>query len=100
MKRYSNKIYIDNLGFANRGDQLMIQAVLEQIRSRCLDAQILVRADVFMQNPTYKYIPKIEYEYKGNLIGENLLVSSQDIQYVRKGFFKCISEFICNIFDS
>lgn len=53
MKRYSNKIYIDNLGFANRGDQLMIQAVLEQIRSRCLDAQILVRADVFMQNPTY-----------------------------------------------
>ena len=45
-------------------------------------------------------VGKIEYEYKGNLIGENLLVSSQDIQYVKKGFFKCISEFICNIFGA
>ncbi len=51
--KYSAKIYIDNLGFQNRGDELMIQSVLEQIHQYRPDAQILVRDKVFEQNPTY-----------------------------------------------
>lgn len=49
----SLKIFIDNFGFVNRGDQLMIQSVLEQIRLRKPEAQVYVRQNVFMQNPTY-----------------------------------------------
>ena len=29
--RYSMKIFIDNFGFGNKGDQLMLESVLEQI---------------------------------------------------------------------
>jgi colanic acid/amylovoran biosynthesis protein len=51
--KQSLKIFIDNFGFVNRGDQLMIQSVLEQIRLRIPEAQVYVRQNVFMQNPTY-----------------------------------------------
>lgn len=47
------KIFIDNPGFVNRGDQLMIQAVLEQVRHYRPDAHIVVRKSAFKQNPTY-----------------------------------------------
>lgn len=50
---YPMKIFIDNFGFKNRGDQLMIQSVLDQIRERKPNAQVYVRRNVFMQNPTY-----------------------------------------------
>ena len=51
--KYSMKIFIDNWGFENKGDQLMIQSVLDQIRIHRPDAQVLLRKNVFMQNPTY-----------------------------------------------
>ena len=47
------RIFIDNMGFVNKGDQLMIQSVLEQIRLYRPDAQALLRKDAFIQNPTY-----------------------------------------------
>ena len=47
------RIFIDNMGFVNKGDQLMIQSVLEQIRLYHPDAQVLLRKDAFIQNPTY-----------------------------------------------
>lgn len=53
MKNQPFKILIDNSGFTNRGDQLMIQAVVEQIRHNQPDAQILVRRTAFEQNPSY-----------------------------------------------
>lgn len=51
--KYSMKIFIDNSGFNNRGDQLMIQAVQEQLFEHYPNAQMLVKKDVFLQNPTY-----------------------------------------------
>lgn len=51
--KYPQKILIDNPGFTNRGDQLMIQAILEQIRLYRPQAQILVRRSAFEQNPSY-----------------------------------------------
>ena len=51
--KYTKKIYIDNIGFVNKGDQLMIMSVVEQIRKFEPKAQILVRESVFMQNPTF-----------------------------------------------
>lgn len=51
--KYSKKIFIENWGFENRGDQLMIQSVMEQIRKYEPHAQILVRKHVFEQNHTY-----------------------------------------------
>lgn len=51
--KYSKKIFIENWGFENRGDQLMIQSVMEQIRKYEPHAQILVRKHVFEQNPTF-----------------------------------------------
>lgn len=51
--KYTKKIYIDNSGFVNKGDQLMIMSVVEQIRKFEPKAQILVRKNVFEQNPTY-----------------------------------------------
>lgn len=52
-KKYSHKIYIDNSGFNNRGDQLMIQAIWEQIRKYYPNALLLLKQSAFEQNPTY-----------------------------------------------
>lgn len=51
--KYSKKIFIENWGFENRGDQLMIISVMEQIRKYEPNAQILVRRNVFEQDPSY-----------------------------------------------
>ena len=51
--KYSMKIFIDNWGFENRGDQLMIMSVVEQIKKYAPDAQILVLKRVFDQNHSY-----------------------------------------------
>lgn len=51
--KYSKKIFIENWGFENRGDQLMIQSVMAQIREYEPHAQILVRRHVFEQDPTF-----------------------------------------------
>lgn len=47
------KILIDNSGFKNRGDQLMIQSVVEQLSARYPSAQLLVKRDAFLQDPSY-----------------------------------------------
>ena len=49
----SKKIFIDNFGFKNRGDQLMIQSVMDQVRDNIPSAQIFVRENVFLENPSY-----------------------------------------------
>ena len=46
-------IYIDNVGFTNKGDQLMIQSVVEQVRRIRPKSVMVVRHDVFYQNPSY-----------------------------------------------
>ena len=51
--KYTKKIFIENCGFENRGDQLMIISVMDQIRKYEPNAQILVRRHVFEQNPTF-----------------------------------------------
>ena len=52
-KKYTHKIYIDNSGFNNRGDQLMIQAIWERIIKHYPNALILLKQSAFEQNPTY-----------------------------------------------
>lgn len=52
-KGKSIKILIDNFGFKNRGDHLMIQSVLDQIRLHRPEAQVFVRRNVFLENPSY-----------------------------------------------
>lgn len=47
------RIYIDNMGFNNRGDQLMLKSVIDQIHLWRPDAQIIVRHTVFDQNPSF-----------------------------------------------
>ena len=49
----SEYIYIDNVGFTNKGDQLMIQSVVEQVRRIKPKSEIVVRHEVFFQNPSY-----------------------------------------------
>lgn len=51
--KYSMKIFIDNWGFENRGDQLMIQSVVDQVRLHQPKAQLLVREHVFAQSQSY-----------------------------------------------
>ena len=51
--KYSKKIFIENWGLENRGDQLMIISVMGQIRKYEPHAQILVPKHVFEQNPTF-----------------------------------------------
>lgn len=53
------RIFIDNKGFVNKGDQLMIQSVLEQIRLYRLDAQVLLHKDAFMLKNHYQIPPNI-----------------------------------------
>ena len=55
------KFYIDNFDLENRGNQLMIQSVVDQIRNRYTDnyTQIFVCERVFMQNPSYCFANKL-----------------------------------------
>ncbi len=46
-------ILIDNLGFINRGDQMMIQSTIDQIRRERPEALIVVRPTIYWQNPSY-----------------------------------------------
>lgn len=46
-------ILIDNIGFVNKGDQLMIESVVKQIKKYRPNAQIVLSRDAFNQNPTY-----------------------------------------------
>lgn len=49
-------------------------------------------------------VGKVQYIYNGNTIGENLIISSEDVNYVKQGFLKKIFNFIfllfANIFNS
>lgn len=93
----SLKIFIDNSGFNNRGDQLMIQAVLEQLSEHYPDAQILVKKSAFLQNPTYciehgiypldvsKNFIKRSWLFKkvcNVLLRDNWVVSANDIDVI------------------
>jgi len=49
----AKRIFIDNFGFKNRGDQLMIQSVLDQIQERFPNSKVFLRKNVFLENPTY-----------------------------------------------
>lgn len=51
--RYSMRIFIDNFGFGNKGDQLMLESVLKQINDYLPDAQVLLRKSSFLKNPSY-----------------------------------------------
>lgn len=95
--KYSKKIFIDNFGFKNRGDQLMIQSVMEQIRMYIPTAQILVRENVFNENPSFcvtnklfplaaknsgiKYRPIIK-RITNLLLGEDWIVTPNEIDVV------------------
>lgn len=95
--KYSKRIFIDNFGFKNRGDQLMIQSVMEQVRSHIPTAQILVRKNVFNENPSFcienKIFPlelnnsgvqknKFIKRITNRLIGDDWLISPKDVDVV------------------
>ena len=64
------KIYIDNFDLENRGNQLMIQSVIDQIRIRYADkARIYVCERVFRQNPSYCFANKL-YPLAGTNTGK------------------------------
>ena len=46
-------IFIDNVGFVNKGDQLMIESVVKMIKKHRPNAQIVLSRDAFYQNPNY-----------------------------------------------
>lgn len=46
-------IFIDNVGFVNKGDQLMIESVVNTIKKHRPNAQIVLSRDAFYQNPNY-----------------------------------------------
>lgn len=46
-------IFIDNVGFVNKGDQLMIESVVKMIKRHRPNAQIVLSRDAFYQNPNY-----------------------------------------------
>lgn len=94
---YSMRILIENSGFTNRGDQLMIKAVMEQLSQRMPNAQLLVKKDVFLQNPTYciahhlypltlsKSKIKQSRIYKkivNTLLGDDWMVTSGDVDVI------------------
>lgn len=95
--KYSMKIFIDNYGFKNRGDQLMIQSVLEQVRKNIPMAQLFVRENVFLENPSYCITNKLFPIAKNNsgkkhwrvvkkltnrLLGDDWIVTPSDIDVV------------------
>lgn len=63
------RIFIDDVGFVNRGAQLMIESVISQIRLYSPKAQILIRRDVFMQNPSF-FIEKKVYPLEAKNTGK------------------------------
>lgn len=89
-------IYIDNMGFVNKGDQLMIESVVKQIKEHKPNAQIVLRKDAFDQNPNYcipnsilpLYAPKrglkgLRYRIAINLlINKNWLISPDMVDVV------------------
>ena len=94
---YSCRVFIDNFGFKNRGDQLMIQSVMEQVRARIPSAQILVRAHVFRENPSFcmanklyplasrnsgSIIRKIAKKISNRLLGDDWIVTPEEIEVV------------------
>lgn len=50
---YPYCIYIENAGFNNCGDQLMIHAIVEQIQKYLPSSRILLSKNAYDQNPTY-----------------------------------------------
>ena len=52
-------VYIDNSGFVNKGDQLMIESIVEQVRRWKPDSIILLKKSAFYQNVSYCYKNKI-----------------------------------------
>lgn len=58
-KDNSYKVYIDNAGFVNKGDQLMIESIVEQVRKWKPDSVILLKRSAFYQNVSYCYKNKI-----------------------------------------
>lgn len=52
-------VYIDNSGFVNKGDQLMIESIVEQVRKWKPDSVILLKKSAFYQNVSYCYQNKI-----------------------------------------
>lgn len=52
-------VYIDNSGFVNRGDQLMIESIVEQVRKWKPGSVILLKKSAFYQNVSYCYNNKI-----------------------------------------
>jgi nucleoside-diphosphate-sugar epimerase/polysaccharide pyruvyl transferase WcaK-like protein len=94
---YSKKIFIDNFGFKNRGDQLMIQSVVAQVRKNIPAAQIFVRENVFFENPSFCITNKLFPVAKNNsgkkhwrivkkitnrLIGDDWIVTPNEIDVV------------------
>ena len=89
-------IFIDNVGFVNKGDQLMIESVVKQLKEHRPDAQIVLRKDVFYQNPNYciqksilpLYTPKkglkgLRYRIAINLlINKNWLISPDMVDVI------------------
>lgn len=95
--KYTQRIFIDNFGFKNRGDQLMIQSVMEQVRMHLPTAQILVRGKVFYENPSFcienKLFPlsisclgkkhwNIKKRILNKLLGDDWIVTPNDIDVV------------------
>lgn len=60
-------IHLSCAGFVNKGDQLMRDAVIDQIRQHIPEATITVPENVFYENPSYciknKIIPLQSYQY-------------------------------------
>lgn len=52
-------VYIDNSGFVNKGDQLMIESIVEQVRKWKPDSVVLLKKSAFYQNVSYCYQNKI-----------------------------------------
>lgn len=90
------KILIDNAGFENKGAQLMLISVVQQVKERMPDAQIVVPKSVFYENPSYcisNHIILLQkkcgaikhtmltYIYN-NILNKNWYVTPQDIDVI------------------
>ena len=85
-------ILIDNLGFVNKGDQLMIESVVKMIKKHRPNAQIVLSRDAFYQNPNYCIqngiyplqpkrggLKKIRYDLAINLLINKLWLITPDM---------------------
>ena len=102
------KIYIDNFDLDNRGNQLMIQSVIDQIRSHYgNNAQIFVCERVFIQNPSYCFTNKLYplaatntgkrhmrlvKKLTNSLLGDNWIVTPNEIDVVLNCLGYCYSD--------